>query len=473
MRMSRERTADDGGQRKGNAPGTDCRQIRGKSRRVRNPGASPGYVGGEMGAIEAGKKSRKSRGGAAREFRGGQRPQMREGKMGVPLQGAIRNGNQAGGETRMSVNPGPQTAFVVGRFVMFSDARGKPTPHNPRNASQAREPRTPFSVPCWPPHAFRRRSGRPPPPASLASSLRSVTGNDMRWSRSSGWRLPFVFRPKGRAMGKFPRQRGFLTLGCGVPFRRHSRAQKPFDCPNHRNAGQHPDGTRLAPESVRPLPSGQAAGLDACPPPARRRPPSHPAARSQASAAARPDEGQRNDLLCVGLARGLQNPAYAQRSVSLNCRPDVREPGAATLSPGTPPSGMKAPTRHRRLRPTRANMSRRPGNRSQHPLCDGGAGESSQAEDPRPKNPGLAGTSRAVPVPGRTRRRSPPSVGEERGRRSFRCASLRASRPCRAQKPIAPQPTCQRWGKGKSGTEPPHRGDEAKNSVIATRKPPP
>jgi len=172
----------------------------------------------------------------------------------------------------------------------------------------------------------------------------------------------------------------------------------------------------MAPESVRPLPSGQAAGLAACPPPARRRPTSHPAARSQESAATRPEEGQRNDLLCAGLARGLQNPAYAQRSVSLNCRPDVREPGAATLSPGTPPSGMKAPTRHRGLRPTRANMSRRPGNRSQHPLCDGGAGESSQAEDPRPKNPGLAGTSRAVPVPGRTRRRSPPSVGEERGR---------------------------------------------------------
>ena len=138
------------------------------------------------------------------------------------------------------------------------------------------------------------------------------------------------------------------------------------------------------------------------------------AANRQKIAPARPNRCQRIDLLCVGVARGLQIPAYAQRTVGFNCRPGVREPGTATLSPGTPPSGMKAPTRHRGLRPTRANMSRRPGNRSQHPLCDGGAGESSQAADPRPKNPGLAGTSRAVPVPPRARRGSIQSVGEER-----------------------------------------------------------
>jgi hypothetical protein len=139
------------------------------------------------------------------------------------------------------------------------------------------------------------------------------------------------------------------------------------------------------------------------------------AANRQKIAPARPNRCQRTALLCVGVARGLQIPAYAQRTVGFNCRPGVREPGTATLSPGTPPSGMKAPTRHRGLRPTRANMSRRPGNRSQHPLCDGGEGESSQAADPRAKNPGLAGTSRAVPVPPRAHRGSIQSVGGGRG----------------------------------------------------------
>ena len=44
------------------------------------------------------------------------------------------------------------------------------------------------------------------------------------------------------------------------------------------------------PKSVRPLPIRASRWPDACPPPTRRRPPSHPAARSPNSAAPRPDQ---------------------------------------------------------------------------------------------------------------------------------------------------------------------------------------
>ena len=76
-------------------------------------------------------------------------------------------------------------------------------------------------------------------------------------------------------------------------------------------------------------------------------------------------------------------------------------------------------------------------------LCERRAGESCRAQDPRPKNPRLAGTSRCTPNATADAPQREKISGGVWG--SFRYAPLWANRPCRAQKPIAPQPTCQRW----------------------------
>ena len=60
------------------------------------------------------------------------------------------------------------------------------------------------------------------------------------------------------------------------------------------------------PKSVRPLPLRASRGPHACPPPTRRRPPSHPVVRSQNIAAPRPDQRTAPDDLRASAAQGLQ-----------------------------------------------------------------------------------------------------------------------------------------------------------------------
>jgi len=113
---------------------------------------------------------------------------------------------------------------------------------------------------------------------------------------------------------------------------------------------------------------------------------------------------------------------------------------------GSPPSGMKAPTRlpktSARREPTCPDGPACEANRA---LCERRAGESCRAPDPRPKNPRSPGTSRCIPCA------TPDSLqlGKVSGGvlGSFRYAPLWANRLCRAQTPIAPQPTCQRLPK--------------------------
>jgi hypothetical protein len=61
------------------------------------------------------------------------------------------------------------------------------------------------------------------------------------------------------------------------------------------------------PISVRPLPLRASRWPYARPPPARRRPPSHPAGTSRQNAAPRLVDGHHIDKLCAGVAQGVQN----------------------------------------------------------------------------------------------------------------------------------------------------------------------
>jgi len=60
------------------------------------------------------------------------------------------------------------------------------------------------------------------------------------------------------------------------------------------------------PKSVWPLPPVQAAGLTPAPQPSRRRPPSHPAARSRSSAASRPDHDCPPQWICLSRRLALR-----------------------------------------------------------------------------------------------------------------------------------------------------------------------
>ena len=98
------------------------------------------------------------------------------------------------------------------------------------------------------------------------------------------------------------------------------------------------------PTSVRPLPLRASRWPYACPPPARRRPPSHPAVRSRHNAAPRPVDGHNIDKLRAGVAQGVQSVTFAQHRFAVTVRPIFGNP-ASHPENGSPPSGMKSPTR--------------------------------------------------------------------------------------------------------------------------------
>ena len=101
------------------------------------------------------------------------------------------------------------------------------------------------------------------------------------------------------------------------------------------------------------------------------------------------------------------------RTTLVCCRLPPRCQGTRRGHPvtGSPPSGMKAPTRHRGLSPTRANMSGRPGNRSKRGIVRKTGGRVLPSASPRARRT-RASQARpaALPVPRRTLRRWRKSV---------------------------------------------------------------
>ena len=112
------------------------------------------------------------------------------------------------------------------------------------------------------------------------------------------------------------------------------------------------------------------------------------AVRSQNSAAPRPERAP-EELICFAPAwhRDCKTVAFAQYSIASDAAPVPGNPASHPVT-GSPPSGMKAPTRHRGLSPTRANMSRRPGIRSHQGIVRKTGGRvltSANTRAPRPR----------------------------------------------------------------------------------------
>jgi hypothetical protein len=101
------------------------------------------------------------------------------------------------------------------------------------------------------------------------------------------------------------------------------------------------------------------------------------------------------DWLRAGVAQGVQNRNL--RTTLVCCRLPPRCQGTRRSHPvtGSPPSGMKAPTRPRGLSPMRANMSGRPGNRSKRGIVRKTGGRVLSSASPRAQEPALA---RHVPL---------------------------------------------------------------------------
>jgi hypothetical protein len=97
------------------------------------------------------------------------------------------------------------------------------------------------------------------------------------------------------------------------------------------------------------------------------------------------------------VAQGVQTKPTHNSGLLSHAAPFSGTP-ASHPENGSPPSGMKAPTRlpkpSARRGPTCPDGPASEANRA---LCDGWAGESCQAPDPRPKTPRLSGTSRCTP----------------------------------------------------------------------------
>jgi hypothetical protein len=112
----------------------------------------------------------------------------------------------------------------------------------------------------------------------------------------------------------------------------------------------------------------------------------------------------RMDLLRVDVAQGVRNRPVAQHLLAAVAAPLTGNPASHPVS-GSPPSGMKAPTRLRGLSPTRANMSRRPGNRSQQGVVRKTGGRVLESARPAPQEPGtFQARPAALPVPRRALR---------------------------------------------------------------------
>jgi len=153
-------------------------------------------------------------------------------------------------------------------------------------------------------------------------------------------------------------------------------------------------------------PQNQSGLCRPCKPLALRPPRSHPGdgprlTRPSDARTARPRAPSRSPAKRKSSASAWHRECFPQPSHN-TCLLSVAAPlpGHPASHPvsGSPPSGMKAPTRPRGLSPTRANMSRRPGNRSKQGVVrKTGAGEFFRAPDPRPRRPRSPGTSRCTP----------------------------------------------------------------------------
>ena len=143
--------------------------------------------------------------------------------------------------------------------------------------------------------------------------------------------------------------------------------------------------------------------------------------------------------------------AFAQQRFAVKVRPDARAPGKPPCHrvPAVRHEGPDAASERKSARrePTCPDGPAYEANRA---LCERRAGESCRAPvlpagrlARAPRTRARQARPAAFPVPRRTLRSHRKSVAGFSGT-SFRCASLRANRLCRAQTPIAPQPTCQR-----------------------------
>jgi hypothetical protein len=139
----------------------------------------------------------------------------------------------------------------------------------PRNADESQTPSPPRPIGCG------------GPDFANSSRFHSAPFQRRPVNRSTGPRFhsaPF-HRPESSKTG-CP---GAVSAGAfAKSLQPTSRASGP--CQNSR--------PHVAPKSVRPLPLRARRWPDACPPPARRRPPSHPAVRSRRNAAPRPGKGR-------------------------------------------------------------------------------------------------------------------------------------------------------------------------------------
>jgi hypothetical protein len=155
----------------------------------------------------------------------------------------------------------------------------------------------------------------------MSATQRLVLGPD--FANSSRFHsAPFQRQPVNRSTGPRLHYAAFHRLKSsktGKPRRHESESFAKSPQPAGRALGL-PETSALTtpPTSAWPLPPGQADGLTPAPQPSRRRPASHPAVRSQNSAAPRPDHDCPPDWICHRrqLARGTGRSGLATHSVA-------------------------------------------------------------------------------------------------------------------------------------------------------------